>query len=132
MRLKHCALTFELLPLNTRQQPFLGASLGRCPFLLSFRKRFGSASESASENSSENVSENISENVSENAVWGAKGAPQRGEAGRDEVRHGEQIFRDLGGFGIVWSAGCRNGNRIFTSRLRYLYPGREGVIHLGS
>ena len=65
------------------------------------------------ENSPENVSENISENVSENVVWGAKGAPQRGEAGRDEVRHGEQIFRDLGGFGIVWSAGCRNGNRIF-------------------
>ena len=28
------------------------------------------------------------------------------------MRHGEQIFRDLGGFGIVWSTGCRNGNRI--------------------
>ena len=37
------------------------------------------------ENVSENVSENVLENVSENVVWGAKGAPQRGEASRDKM-----------------------------------------------
>ena len=103
LRLTHCALTFGLFSIM-RQQPFLEGSLGRCPSLLLFRKRFGSASESASENASENSSEN--------AVWGANGAPQRGEAGRGKVKHGEQTLRDLGGFRIVRSAGCRNGNRI--------------------
>ena len=44
----------------------------------------------------ENASEKASENVSENAVWGAEGAPQRGEACRGKVKHGEQTWRDLG------------------------------------
>ena len=51
---------------------------------------------------SENASENASENVSENAVWGAAGAPQRGEAGRETVRTWKRhcgMWEDLGQFG---------------------------------
>ena len=51
---------------------------------------------------SENASENASENVSENAVWGAAGAPQRGEAGRETVRAWKKhcgMWEDLGQFG---------------------------------
>ena len=44
----------------------------------------------------ENALEKASENVSENAMWGAEGAPQRGEACRGKVKHGEQTWRDLG------------------------------------
>ena len=47
-------------------------------------------------------SENASENVSENAVWGAAGAPQRGEAGRETVRTWKRhcgMWEDLGQFG---------------------------------
>ena len=51
---------------------------------------------------SENASENASENVSENAVWGAAGAPQRGEAGRETVRTWKRhcgMWEDLAQFG---------------------------------
>ena len=47
-------------------------------------------------------SENASENISENAVWGAAGAPQRGEAGRETVRTWKRycgMWEDLGQFG---------------------------------
>ena len=47
-------------------------------------------------------SENASENVSENAVWGAAGAPQRGEAIRETVRTWKRhcgMWEDLGQFG---------------------------------
>ena len=47
-------------------------------------------------------SENASENVSENAVWGAAGAPQRGEANRETVRTRKrhcEMWEDLGQFG---------------------------------
>ena len=88
-----------------RQQPFLEGLLGRClPFLL-FGKRFGNASEHASENALENASEN----ASENAVWGAAGAPQRGEASIEKARHVEKTLRNAGGFRIIWSAGSRYG-----------------------
>ena len=40
LRLKQFALTFGLLPIM-RRQPFLEGSLGRCPPLLFFGKRFG-------------------------------------------------------------------------------------------
>ena len=74
------------------------------------------SSENASENALEDISENASENVSENAVWGAAGAPQRGEASREKVRHGEKTLRDVGGFRIIWSAGSRYGiELIFTN-----------------
>ena len=45
---------------------------------------------------------NASENASENAVWGAAGAPQRGEAGRETVRTWKrhcEMWEDLGQFG---------------------------------
>ena len=51
---------------------------------------------------SEKASENASENVSENAVWGAAGAPQRGEAGRETVRTWKRhcgMWADLGQLG---------------------------------
>ena len=99
LRLKPFALTFGLLTI-IRRQPFLEGSQGRCLPLLPFGKRFG------------NASENASENVSENAMWGAAGGPQRGEAGREKVRHEEKTLRNVGGFRMIRSAVCRNGNRI--------------------
>ena len=45
---------------------------------------------------------NASENASENAVWGAAGAPQRGEASRETVRTWKRhcgMWEDLGRFG---------------------------------
>ena len=50
-------------------------------------------------------SENTSDNASENAVWGAVGAPQRGEAGRETVRTWKRhcaMWEDLGQSG--WRA----------------------------
>ena len=47
-------------------------------------------------------SENASDNASENAVWGAVGAPQRGEAGRETVRTWKRhcgMWADLGQLG---------------------------------
>ena len=47
-------------------------------------------------------SENASDNASENAVWGAVGAPQRGEAGRETVRTWKRhcgMWEDLAQFG---------------------------------
>ena len=60
-------------------------------------------------NASENTSENAWENASENAVWGAAGAPQRGEASMEKARHVEKTLRNVGGFRIVRSAGSRYG-----------------------
>ena len=52
---------------------------------------------------------NALENASENAVWGAAGAPQRGEASREKVRHREKTLRNVGGFRIIWSVGSWYG-----------------------
>ena len=56
-----------------------------------------------------NASENDSENASENAVWGAAGAPQRGEASIEKARHVEKTLPNAGGFRIIRSAGSRYG-----------------------
>ena len=52
---------------------------------------------------------NALENASENAVWGAAGAPQRGEASIEKARHVEKTLRNAGGFRIIRSAGSRYG-----------------------
>ena len=74
----------------------------------------------------EDISENASENVSENAVWGAEGAPQRGEASRAKARHLEKTLRNVGGFRIIRSAGSRYGIELMLQLLLLLLQQQGG------
>ena len=62
---------------------------------------------------------NASENASENAVWGAAGAPQRGEASIEKARHVEKTLPNVGGFRIIRSAGSRYGIELYKTQQNF-------------